>query len=202
MLEGTIVEQKEIPPQTGVAFRLNQGDVLKVVDIRGEQVSDLMAFGLDGRETLSGGRSIDYNGTINLTTGHVLYSNRSNKMLTILSDTCGVHDILFAPCSPEMFVALYNFPPSHPSCFRNLADNLKAFDIDEDRIGTTFNIFMHAEMSPNGELKVLPPTSKAGDTIEFRAEMDLIVGLTACSAELSNNWAFKPIGYSITPAGK
>lgn len=191
-------ELREIPPQTGVAFRLKRGDVLKVVDLHGEQVSDLMAFALDGRETLSGGRSIDYNETIALTTGHVLYSNRSNKMLTILSDTCGVHDILFAPCSPEMFVALYNFSPDHPSCFRNLADNLKAYDIDEDRIGTTFNIFMHAEMSATGEVKVLPPTSKAGDAVEFRAEMDLIVGLTACSAELSNNWRFKPIGYSIT----
>lgn len=196
MLEGTVLEQ--IAPQTGVAFRLNRGDLLKVVDLHGEQVSDLMAFAPDGRETLSSGRSIDYNGTVRLTAGHVLYSNRSNKMLTILSDTCGVHDILFAPCSPEMFVMLYKFAPSHPSCFRNLADNLKAFGIDEDRISTTFNIFMHAEMSPSGKLNVLPPTSKASDAIELRAEMDLIVGLTACSAELSNNWRLKPIGYAIT----
>jgi uncharacterized protein YcgI (DUF1989 family) len=57
---------------------------------------------------------------------------------------------------------------------------------------------MNAEMSPEGDLKVLPPVSKAGDYIEFRAEMDLIVGLTACSAELSNNWSFKPIGYQVT----
>ena len=27
--------------------------------------------------------------------------------------------------------------------------------------------------------------------------MDLIVGLTACSAEMSNNYAFKPIEYAI-----
>jgi uncharacterized protein YcgI (DUF1989 family) len=195
MTQGTALQR--IAPQTGVAFRLNQGETLRVVDLEGEQVSDLMAFGLDGRETLSGGRSIDYNSTIRLTTGHVLYSNRSSPMLTIVSDSVGVHDILFSPCSPEMFVRLYDFDPSHPSCFRNLADNLKAFDIDEDRIGTTFNIFMNAEMSPSGELKVVPPVSKAGDAIEFRAEMDLIVGLTACSAELSNNWSFKPIGYEI-----
>ena len=49
---------------------------------------------------------------------------------------------------------------------------------------------------------VLPPVSKAGDSITFRAEMDLIVGLTACSAELSNNWSFKPIGYEVLPAAK
>jgi len=192
---------RRIEPQTGVAFRMGRGDVLRVVDLEGEQVSDLMAFGPDGRETFSAGRSIDYNGTIRLTTGHVLYSNRSNPMLTIVADSCGVHDLLFAPCSPEMFVALYNFSPDHPSCFRNLADNLAAFGIDEDRIGTTFNTFMNAEMSPSGDLKVLPPVSRAGDAIELRAEMDLIVGLTACSAELSNNWRFKPIGYEVRPGG-
>jgi uncharacterized protein YcgI (DUF1989 family) len=29
--------------------------------------------------------------------------------------------------------------------------------------------------------------------------MDLIVGLTACSAEMSNNYAFKPIGWKVEP---
>ena len=56
---------------------------------------------------------------------------------------------------------------------------------------------MNADLAPSGELKVVPPLNKAGDFIEFVAEMDLIVGLTACSAELSNNWSFKPIDYEI-----
>lgn len=186
-----------IAPQTGAAFLLKQGQKLRVISPEAEQVSDLMAFGLDRQEWLSSGRTIDYNGTINLTTGHVLYSNRSNKMLTILRDDAGRHDFLFAPCSPEMFQTLYGYGPEHPSCFRNLADNLAPFGITEDQIPTTFNIFMNADLSPGGELKVVPPLNKAGDVIEFVAEMELIVGLTACSAELSNNWSFKPIDYEI-----
>lgn len=35
-------------------------------------------------------------------------------------------------------------------------------------------------------------------SIILRAEIDLIVGLTACSAEKSNNYKFKPIGYEIS----
>jgi len=46
-------------------------------------------------------------------------------------------------------------------------------------------------------VKVLPPRSRAGDRIELRAEKDLLIGLTACSAELSNNFRFKPIDYEI-----
>jgi uncharacterized protein YcgI (DUF1989 family) len=48
-----------------------------------------------------------------------------------------------------------------------------------------------------GKLRVLPPISKAGDSITFRAMMDLVVGLTACSAPDSNGGTFKPIHYRI-----
>jgi uncharacterized protein YcgI (DUF1989 family) len=56
---------------------------------------------------------------------------------------------------------------------------------------------MNVEIDGNGTLSILPPRSRAGDSITLRAEMDLVVGLTACSAETSNNYKFKPIGYEI-----
>jgi uncharacterized protein YcgI (DUF1989 family) len=56
---------------------------------------------------------------------------------------------------------------------------------------------MNVVMSGEGGVTVQPPRSRAGDCIELRAEMDLIVGLTACSAEISNNYRFKPIDYEI-----
>jgi uncharacterized protein YcgI (DUF1989 family) len=191
------VQRLRIPPQSGAGFLLDKGRRLRITTPEAEQVCDLIAFGRDKTEWLSTGRSIDYNETIYLTSGHVLYSNRSNPMLTIGRDDCGRHDVLFAPCSPEMFQKLYDFGPDHPSCFRNLADNLAPFGIRDDQIPTTFNVFMNAELAPNGSIKVVPPLNKAGDVIELVAEIDLIVGLTACSAELSNNWSFKPIDYEI-----
>jgi uncharacterized protein YcgI (DUF1989 family) len=191
------VQRVRIPPQSGAAFLLDKGLTLRITTPEPEQVCDLIAFGRDRTEWLSTGRSIDYNETIYLTSGHVLYSNRSNPMLTIGRDDCGRHDLLFAPCSPEMFQKLYNFGADHPSCFRNLADNLAPFGIGGDQIPTTFNLFMNADLAPNGSIKVVPPLNKAGDVVELVAEMDLIVGLTACSAELSNNWRFKPIDYEI-----
>jgi uncharacterized protein YcgI (DUF1989 family) len=48
-----------------------------------------------------------------------------------------------------------------------------------------------------GEFKVLPPLSKAGDRIIFEAQMDLVIGLTACSALDSNGGAFKPIHWTV-----
>jgi uncharacterized protein len=189
---------RRLEPQTGTAFELRQGQLLRVIDLEGEQVADLVAFNAaDKSEWLSSGRSIDYANRIYLTKGDLLYSNRSRPMFAIVEDDVGRHDFLLTPCSPETFQIIYKNTEAHPSCFHNLATQLAPFGIAPDSIPTTFNIFMNVEVDPAGELKILPPRSKAGESIVLRAEMDLIVGLTACSAEMSNNYFFKPIGYEI-----
>ena len=67
-----------------------------------------------------------------------------------------------------------------------------------DQIPTAFNVFMNVPIdAETGVLRVEPPLSKAGDFLIVEAKMDLIIGLTACSAEQSNNYAFKPIHYEI-----
>ena len=193
------IARYRLEPQTGTGFSLDRGQVLRVIDPEGEQVSDLVAFAqADKSEWLSSGRSIDYNNTIYLTTGHLLYSNRSNPMFTILEDRVGRHDFLLTPCSPETFEILYKGHEGyHPSCLENLTKNLERFGILVDDIPTTFNVFMNVGILPSGELKICPPLSEPGDFLDLRAEMDLVVGVTACSAEMSNNYSFKPIEVEV-----
>ena len=188
-----------IPPRSGVAFTLDKGQKLMVVDIEGEQVSDLVCFNRnDTREYLSSGRTIDYAETIFLTTGHPLYSNRSNVMFEIVEDKVGRHDFLLTPCSAEMFRIIYGHEHPHRGCFGNLAAALKEYNIAPDNIPVCFNVFMHVTVDGDtGKIAVLPPKSKAGDYTLFEAKMDLIIGMTACSAGMSNNFKFKPIGYRV-----
>ena len=92
------IRQYYLAQQIGVGFFLQRGQILRVIAPRGEQVADLVAFASkDSAEWLSSGRSIDYNNTIYLTTNHVLYSNRSNPMFSILEDKVGKHDFLLTP---------------------------------------------------------------------------------------------------------
>jgi uncharacterized protein YcgI (DUF1989 family) len=190
-----------IAPQSGTSFKLRQGDLLRVYDPLGEQVADLFAF-KDGDPacSLSSGRSIDYASKIYLSTGDVLYANDSREMFTIVADTVGRHDFLLTPCSQEMFEKLYHCQGHHPSCLENLCRAFEPHGIRPQQISTTFNIFMNVAVDADGAVRVLPPTSRPGDYIELRAEMDLVCGLTACSAEQSNNGAFKPIDYRIVRA--
>ena len=190
-----------IPPRSGVAFALRAGKVLRVIDPQGEQVGDLLAFNShDIREAISSGRTFDYASRIYLTKGDPLYSNRSNVMLRIVEDTVGRHDFLLTPCSKEMFRIIYGDAEPHRGCFGNLAAALNPFGIAPDSIPAAFNCFMNVPVNgETGEIKVLPPLSKAGDSVSFLAEMDLVIGLTACSAGQSNNFTYKPIHYEILP---
>ncbi|MCJ2114246.1 urea carboxylase-associated family protein [Methylobacterium sp. E-025] len=191
-----------IAPRSGTAFTLDKGQFLMVTDPQGEQVADMLAFRRDDLdEVISSGRTLDYASRIYLTTGDPLYSNRSNVMLRIVADTVGRHDFLLTPCSADTFRIIYGDAEPHRGCFGNLAAALEPFGIGPDRIPVAFNVFMNVTVDGNtGALKVEPPLSRAGDRIVFEAMQDLVIGLTACSALQSNNFAFKPIQYEIVPS--
>lgn len=189
----------EIPPRSGAAFTLDRGQRLTVIDPRGEQVADLVAFRRDNLdEVISSGRTIDYASRIFLTTGDPIYSNRSNVLLRIVEDTVGRHDFLLTPCSADTFRIIYGDEHPHRGCLGNLAAALAPYGIVPDRIPVAFNVFMHVTVDgASGEIAVRPPLSRAGDRVSFVAETDLVIGLTACSALQSNNFSFKPIHYEI-----
>ena len=191
----------EIAPRSGVAFTLDRGQRLTVIDPCGEQVADLVAFRRgDIDEVISSGRTLDYASRIYLTKGDPIYSNRSNVLLTIVEDTVGRHDFLLTPCSADTFRIIYGDVNPHRGCFGNLAAALEPYGIAPDRIPVAFNVFMNVTVDgTTGALKVEPPLSRAGDHVVFEAQADLVIGLTACSALQSNNFAFKPIAYEIEP---
>jgi uncharacterized protein len=158
-----------IPPRSGTAFRIEKGQVLTVTDVEGVQVADLLAYNADDvREVISNGRTFDYAETILLT-----------------------------PCSEATFRHFYPDQPVHRGCFGNLAEALAPYGVEPDMIPCAFNIFMNVPVAADGKIRVDPPLSKAGDYIRLRAEMDLVIGLAACSAFASNGGRFKPIGYAI-----
>ena len=198
--EGPAAGWQRIPPQSGTLVRLEAGQVLEIVDPLGEQVSDLYAVAADDvEECLSAGRTVDYNNTIYISTGHLLWSNRSRVMATVVEDTVGVHDLTLTPCSQETFDILYpEFEGApHPSCFGNLCSALGPVGVSPDRIGTTLNVFMDVWTDRLGELHIDPPPTVPGDRFAVRAELPLFVGVTACSAEKSNNGRCTPIDVRV-----
>jgi len=192
------VTQGRIQPRSGVAFTMMAGQTLTVTDPMGRQVADLLAFNTtDVGEAISSGRTLDYASKIYLTTGDTLWSNRSSPMLDIVEDMVGRHDFLLTPCSKDTFRIIYGHKEPHRGCFGNLAAALAPYGVADDAIPVAFNCFMNVPIESDGSFAVLPPLSRAGDYIRFEAKMDLIIGLTACSALQSNGGSFKPIDWTL-----
>lgn len=193
-----LVETHLLEPRTGTAFEIKKDRILRIIDIEGQQVVDLVSYSLNSpEEYLSSPRTMDYNNKIYFSTGDVLYSDQSKPMWTITDDTVGKHCFLFAPCDQRMFEITYGVEEPHPNCYDNLSASLNQYGVTPGQIFVPFNIFMHARISDSGEIDILPPLSNPGDYIEMRAEKDLIVGISACSAYKSNNYKFSQIRLEV-----
>ena len=187
-----------IPAGHGAGLRLSRGQILRLVDPEGGHSGDLMAFRLgDITEWLCNGRSFDYAGKIYLSTGDVLYSNRSTRMFTIVADDVGRHDFLYSSCSVEMYRIQYGEPGDHPNCLDSISRALAEHGVLPHLVPTAFNFFMNATVQPDGRLVLATPRSHAGDALELRAEMDLAVAVTACPASTCNGGAPGPIAYEV-----
>lgn len=176
-----------VAPGSGASLKLARGEQFRLIDIEGGQTGDLMAFSADGRERLSNGRSFDYNGKIQLSTGDVLWSDRSNPMLTIVADDVGRHDFLYASCSLEMYRIQYGVTGYHANCYDNLLAVLREIGVEPDSLPTAFNFFMNVEVLADGRLKILSPKCRKGDSVVLRAEMDLAIAVSACPTASCND---------------
>ena len=175
-----------VPPGHGAGLLLKRGDQLRLVDPHGGQSGDLVAFSQDGAQRLSNGRTFDYSGKIYLSTGDVLWSDRSNPMLTIVADAVGRHDFLYSSCSVEMYRIQYGVTGYHANCYDNLCSAMRELGLEPEPLPTAFNFFMTVEVGADGRLIIAPPKSRAGDSITLRAEMDLAIALSACPASTCN----------------
>jgi len=194
-------QQFLIPPKSAHAFLLPSDQTVKVIDIQGQQVSDLVTFSeTDPKEKFDQARTRVNNWTNLVTKGTVLYSNRNTPLFKVIQDDVGVHDIMFPCCNRFVYETIFH-APEKKGCFENLAEAVEQFNLKSDDLPNPFNIFMNTFVdSKTGEIGIRTSPSKAGDSITMKALTNLIVAFTACSDDLSdcNGKKCKPIKVEIS----
>lgn len=188
-----------VPPRDGIAFEVERAQRFRITDLEGQQVSDLVVFSReDPTERLSQGNTRKLNNTWLLSTGHRLYSTKCRALLTIVADTVGRHDLQSSACSPYDYPIRFGIA-GHPSCLAILSRVLEAHRIPEYLIPDPFNVFMNTEIRADGTIEVRPPLSTAGDYIEFEADMDCLVAMTACPQDQNacNAYRITPLEVTI-----
>jgi urea carboxylase-associated protein 1 len=193
-----------IPAKGHWAHELRAGELLRIEDVEGEQAVDLICYDLaDLTETFWAAHSAKLNGTIYLTTGHVLYSDRARPMMTIVEDTVGVNDVICGSCSYALDVVRYGEERAAPGCMENFAAAIEPWGLRRPDVPMCFNIFLRYLVEPDGAVSIdHEPPSRAGDHMTLRAERDLLVAISNCPQENNPCTGFNPtpLRVTVTPA--
>lgn len=190
-----VLDDRVIEPRGYYAREMVRGDVLRIVDVEGQQVADFLAFNLKRlEERLSPPNTVNLNRQVYPRVGYVLYSDEAGKLMTIVADTCGVHDMIAGACSRFTNELRYGVADT-PNCRDNFATALKPWGLGWKDIPYNMNVFMNCPIQADGTYTIEEPRSKAGDYIDFRAEMDVLAALSNCPQERNpcNAFRLKPL---------
>lgn len=190
---GTVIRVVEIPARHGAALEVGRGQALRLVDVEGQQVGDLICFNRDDlTERYSPQNTILFNRTIYPKVGAVLVSDRGRPMLRLVADTVGVHDLVCGSCSEEYYRDRLDYHEPHRSCRGNLAEVMAPWGVDLSEIPFSFNVFMQWPVQADGSVRPLPAPSGPADYVDFLAEMDLVVANSACPSDITPTNAHRP----------
>jgi urea carboxylase-associated protein 1 len=197
---GALPDDFVLPPRACVVRELRRGQTVRITDLEGQQVADVIAFTWpDLEDRLWPSTTIRLNGTVYLTTGHVLYSELSRPLLTITRDTCGRHDMFAGSCNAEIDKVRYGVD-DHRGCVENFVEAIAPWGLRRADVPMSFNVFMNCPVESDGSWSIAEPVSRPGDLLEMRAETDLLLAISNCPQDLNpcNAGAPKPLGVSIT----
>jgi hypothetical protein len=187
-----LVHEHVMPPKTGHAVVLRKGQHWRVTDLEGKQVVDMALFNNDNyREKLSTSNSRTrywpkqgdaYVPRDKLMAGDTLMSTLCRPMAAIVEETPepkGVHDVHNRMCNRFLYES--HGAEVQDGCHEIISRALAPYGLLPEDMPDTMDLFMNYQHScEDGRWHIKEPVSKPGDYIEFRAEMDLLIGFSNC----------------------
>lgn len=179
--------------------KLDDGDTLRIVDLKGNQAADTLFYAADDPSIhYSASNTLRHQNNLYLSVGSELIANDNSVLLSIVADTCGRHDTLGGACSTESNTVRYDLEKRCMHACRDswmlaIAENPQ-FGLSKRDIAHNINFFMNVPVTPNGELTFEDGISAPGKYVELTARRDVIVLISNCP-QLNNPCN----GYNPTP---
>lgn len=194
----SLTQTIHVPASEGAACLFKKGQCLKLIDIEGKQVADLMAWNEhDFSEYFSPAHTITHNWSIALKPENQLATNRRNPIFKIIEDTVGYHDIVVPCCDTETYITRYNIH-DHRSCKSNIIEAIEKLELKNSPPISgelAWNVFMKNEIDANHKMIYQEPEHPAGSYIVLEALMDCLVAVSACPQDQTptNGWNCSPL---------
>ena len=189
----------EVPPRSGKAVCLSEGQVIKIINTHGHQVVDTWAFNAaDLDEFLSNEHTRQKLNSIFPRKGEPVYTNKRRPILILEEDTSpGIHDTLMAACDVFRYQQL-GCTEFHENCDDNLHNALKELGLNISGTPSPLNLWMNIPVTASGECGWEPPVAQPGDYVCLRSVMECIVVMSACPQDLVPINAGNPVEVHFT----
>ncbi|MBX5442320.1 MAG: DUF1989 domain-containing protein [Solirubrobacteraceae bacterium] len=184
-----------VDPATARSYEVRAGEYIEIIDVRGRQCSDFLAFHArklqDGLE-----RGLDAAATRTLTgrafpepgLGGRFFDADLEPLCELVRDTVGRHDAFALACTRRYYEDLGY--PGHPNCTDNFNAQLAPFGIAPRGGWAALNFFYNTAFDAQHLLVADEPWSRPGDSVLLRACTDLVCASSACPDDVdpSNGW--------------
>jgi uncharacterized protein len=188
-----------IPANEARAIRVRAGEVVQIIDVLGQQVSDVMVWRLDDpTEYLSPSHTVSCLAHLVPVPGEALYSNHRRPLLRVRVDTVGNHDLVVPCCDPERY--RNDFGVEHVSCLSAIEDGMElAGETWVPRAELAWNCFMNNSVTSDGRIVTAAGPHVAGDYIELDVLVDLGMVASSCPQDLTpcNGFNITPMAFRV-----
>lgn len=184
-IPGDIILDEVVPARHPWSTVVKEGQVLRLVDLEGQQAIDFLCFNADDHdERYHAPNTIKVPRNIFLGKGSILRSTLARPMMTIIEDTCGKHDTIFGCCSFEVDDVRYG-KHNTQCCQRNFETELARHGLGKEHVVPNANFFMYVPVADDGSAEIVDGLSKPGDYVDLRADMNTLAVLSNCPEELN-----------------
>jgi uncharacterized protein len=193
-----IRESFHVPARSGKGFTVRNGDLIKIVDLQGQQPVDFWAFNKRNiYEHLSCEHTKPSLEKLFPRQGDAAYTTHRRPIMTLIEDhSPGQHDMQFAACDKWRFKEL-GAKGKHANCAENLHKGLKTLGIELPFTPQPWNLFTNFFINADGSFTVKAPESKPGDFVVLRAEMASYVVISACPQDMNDTCGGNPTDIQV-----
>ncbi len=179
---------------------LERGMSIRLTDIEGgANVSCLFYNAEEPSERYNMPDTLKAQHIARLTKGFVLYSDMGRILCSVTDDTVGWHDPFGGTLNAAHVASQYGEKPYQ--LFRNdwtqptresLILELAKYSLAARDLTPTLNLFSKVQVDDTGKMSYIPGNSKAGDAVELRAEMKVLILLSANHHPMENAAVYAP----------
>ncbi|MEK8128889.1 urea amidolyase associated protein UAAP2 [Paenibacillus filicis] len=187
-----------IPAGDGWLHDLLPGQILRIVDVEGNQAVDTLFYSTgDPGDHYSAVKTIAQQRNLYLTAGSTLVAESGRELVQITADTCGRHDTIGGACSAQSNTVRYAHDtlPMH-NCRDTFMRMLSSrSEYSKRELAPNVNFFMNVPVTPEGQLTFADGVSGPGRYVEMVALSPVTVLISNCP-QLNNPCN----AYNPTPA--